>query len=66
MAEKEKGSEINFEKPAPNLEKLKALRATMDKIEKSYGKGSIMKMGDDHVEEVSVIRVRSGWMLPWA
>ena len=55
MAEKEKGSEINFEKPAPNLEKLKALRATMDKIEKSYGKGSIMKMGDDHVEEVSVI-----------
>ena len=55
MAEKEKGSEINFEKPAPNLEKLKAMRATMDKIEKSYGKGSIMKMGDDHVEEVSVI-----------
>ena len=55
MAEKEKGSEINFEKPEPNLEKLKALRATMDKIEKSYGKGSIMKMGDDHVEEVSVI-----------
>ena len=55
MAEKEKGSDINFEKPAPNLEKLKALRATMDKIEKSYGKGSIMKMGDDHVEEVSVI-----------
>ena len=55
MAEKEKGSEINFEKPAPNLEKLKALRATMDKIEKSYGKGSIMKMGDDNVEEVSVI-----------
>ena len=55
MAEKEKGSEINFEKPAPNLEKQKALRATMDKIEKSYGKGSIMKMGDDHVEEVSVI-----------
>jgi len=55
MAEKDKGSEINFEKPAPNLEKLKALRATMDKIEKSYGKGSIMKMGDDHVEEVSVI-----------
>lgn len=55
MAEKEKGSEINFEKPAPNLEKLKALRATMDKIEKSYGKGSIMKMGDDHVEEISVI-----------
>ena len=36
-------------------EKLKALRAAMDKIEKSYGKGSIMKMGDDKIEEVSVI-----------
>jgi len=40
---------------APNAEKLKALRAAMDKIEKSYGKGSIMKMGDDIVEEISVI-----------
>ncbi|MDL2223528.1 recombinase RecA [Bacteroidales bacterium OttesenSCG-928-M11] len=38
-----------------NNEKLKALKATMDKIEKSYGKGSIMKMGDNPVEEVSVI-----------
>ena len=57
MAEKdkEKVSEINFEKKAPNSEKLKALRATMDKIEKSYGKGSIMKMGDNVVEEISVI-----------
>lgn len=27
----------------------------MDKIEKSFGKGSIMKMGDDHVQEVEVI-----------
>ena len=33
-----------------NSEKLKALQAAMDKIEKSFGKGSIMKMGDDHVE----------------
>lgn len=38
-----------------NSEKLKALRAAMDKIEKTYGKGSIMKMGDEKVEEVSVI-----------
>lgn len=38
-----------------NNEKLKALRAAMDKIEKSYGKGSIMMMGDDEVEEVAVI-----------
>ena len=27
----------------------------MDKIEKSFGKGSIMKMGDNHVQEVEVI-----------
>ncbi|MDO5523912.1 MAG: recombinase RecA [Bacteroidia bacterium] len=38
-----------------NSEKLKALRAAMDKIEKTYGKGSIMKMGEEKVEEVSVI-----------
>lgn len=36
-------------------EKLKALQATMDKIEKSYGRGAIMKLGDDSVEEVAVI-----------
>lgn len=40
---------------APNAEKLKALQAAMDKIEKSYGKGSIMKMGDEKVTEVAVI-----------
>ncbi|MEA4948432.1 MAG: recombinase RecA [Petrimonas sp.] len=44
------------EKEIPqNSEKLKALRAAMDKIEKTYGKGSIMKMGDEKVEEVAVI-----------
>ena len=36
-------------------EKLKALQAAMDKIEKSFGKGSIMKMGDESVEQVEVI-----------
>ena len=36
-------------------EKLKALQAAMDKIEKNFGKGSIMKMGDDNVQEVEVI-----------
>lgn len=38
-----------------NSEKLKALRAAMDKIEKSYGKGAIMKMGDEKIENVPVI-----------
>ena len=36
-------------------EKLKALQAAMDKIEKSFGKGSIMKMGEEVVEQVEVI-----------
>lgn len=35
-----------------NSEKLKALQAAMQKIEKDFGKGSIMKLGDDQVEEV--------------
>jgi len=38
-----------------NKEKLKALQLTLDKIEKTYGKGSIMKMGDNPIEEVEVI-----------
>src|SRR5690554_3657013 len=43
------------EKDTKNSEKMKALRAAMDKIEKTYGKGSIMKMGDEQVVDVSVI-----------
>jgi recombination protein RecA len=38
-----------------NLEKLKALQLTMDKIEKSYGKGSIMRLGDKPVDDVAAI-----------
>ncbi len=38
-----------------NSEKLKALQMTMDKIEKSYGKGSIMRMGDKPVDDVPAI-----------
>ncbi len=40
-------------------EKLKALQLTLDKIEKSYGKGAIMKMGDFVVEEVPTISTGS-------
>ena len=53
-----KKDELNFENEGaatPNSEKLKALQAAMDKIEKSFGKGSIMKMGDDNIEQVEVI-----------
>jgi len=38
-----------------NQEKLKALQLTLDKIEKGYGKGTIMKLGDDAIEDVPVI-----------
>jgi len=41
--------------PAANIERLKALQAAMDKIEKNFGRGSIMKLGDDNVESVDVI-----------
>jgi recombination protein RecA len=34
-----------------NLEKIKALKLTIDKIEKTYGKGTIMKLGDEAVEQ---------------
>lgn len=48
-------AEEKEKKAAPNAEKLKALQAAMEKIEKSYGKGSIMKMGDSKVENIDVI-----------
>lgn len=40
---------------AAKLEKLKVLQSTIDKIEKNYGKGSIMKLGDKPSIEVNVI-----------
>lgn len=48
-------AEEKDKKAAPGNDKLKALQAAMDKIEKNYGKGSIMKMGDDNVEDIAVI-----------
>ena len=35
--------------------KLKALQLTLDKLDKTYGKGAVMKMGDSVVQEVEVI-----------
>lgn len=35
--------------------KLQAIQAAMSKIEKDFGKGSIMKLGDDNIEKVDVI-----------
>ena len=42
-------------KPQVNPEKLKVLSAVMDKIEKDFGKGAIMKMSDRAVDKVPVI-----------
>ncbi len=44
---------------AINADKLKALRAAMEKIEKNYGKGSIMKLGDENIEAIDVISTGS-------
>lgn len=44
---------------AAKLEKLKVLQSTIDKIEKSYGKGSIMKLGDKPAIDVNIISTGS-------
>lgn len=42
-----------------NADKLKALQLTLDKLEKSYGKGAIMKLGDSAVERIEAISTGS-------
>ena len=51
MAKKEE----NAEQLTPQQEKMKALQAALAKIEKDFGKGSIMRMGDEQVVNVEVI-----------
>lgn len=43
----------------PNPEKIKALQLALDKLEKSYGKGTVMKLGDAAVEPVETISTGS-------
>ena len=52
MAKKEEKKE---EQLTPQEQKMKALQAALAKIEKDFGKGSIMKMGDEKIENVEVI-----------
>ena len=47
--------EIDNEATSVQSEKLKALQAAMAKIEKDFGKGAIMKLGDEQVDNVEVI-----------
>ena len=42
-----------------NTDKLKALQLTLDKLEKSYGKGTIMKLGDSAIESIESISTGS-------
>ena len=43
----------------PNADKLKALQLTLDKLEKSYGKGAVMKLGDKPIEAIESISTGS-------
>ena len=47
--------ELEINEGSTMEDKLKALQAAMSKIEKDYGKGSIMKLGDEHIDNVEVI-----------
>lgn len=51
--------EVTDSKKSVNLEKLKALQLTLDKLEKTYGKGTIMKLGDSNVEQMEAISTGS-------
>ena len=42
-----------------NAEKLKALQLTMDKLDKTYGKGSVMRLSDSKVEDIPAISTGS-------
>jgi recombination protein RecA len=48
-----------FNNMNPNAEKLKALQLTLDKLEKSYGKGTVMKLGDAAIEQIESISTGS-------
>ena len=50
MAKKEENEQLT-----PQQEKMKALQAALSKIEKDFGKGSIMKLGEEKIENVEVI-----------
>ncbi len=47
------------ERKAPSAEKLKALQMAMAKIDKDFGKGAIMRLGEEKVEDIPVISTGS-------
>jgi len=58
MAKKNNNEETNQTQKVSS-EKLKALQLTLDKLEKTYGKGTIMKLGDTKIEPMEVISTGS-------
>lgn len=63
MARKNNGEDVmemtDSKKTTVNSEKLKALQLTLDKLEKTYGKGSIMRLGESNVEAIEAISTGS-------
>jgi len=59
MAKKIEDSIEAIDKKTIGSEKLKALQLTLDKLEKTYGKGTIMKLGDNAVEPMDSISTGS-------
>jgi recombination protein RecA len=49
------GSNLNFLTMSDKSEKLKALQLTIDKLDKTYGKGTVMKLSDERVIDVPAI-----------
>ena len=52
------------EKKMPSPEKLKALQLAMAKIDKDFGKGAIMKLGDDKRRRCAILSESSWYMFP--
>lgn len=52
-------NEIYSKNMSDNKEKLKVLQSTIERLEKSYGKGVVMKMSDNRIENVEVISTGS-------
>ena len=50
---------MSNERKEINKEKLKALEVTLGKIEKDFGKGTIMKLGDHAIENIQIISTGS-------
>jgi len=50
---------LSFEPMVDNTEKFKALRLTIDKLEKEYGKGIVMKLSDEKISDIPAISTGS-------